>query len=233
MAAGGGRWNGPDGATATGTSTHQTWFSPAEVSVNNGLSLGLRYDPTYAADGWTTQGGVVTTWNKFSFTSGYVQISAEMPDSSTGQWPAIWLLPNNAPTGGSGGDEEIDMHEGGMIPTGYGYPSGTPFNNVLLPNYHEPDNVQPMVLSATAQASTPLDSGYHTYGMQVIGGQSVKFYLDGRLYATVTQGVTNEAWCIIMWNAFATANTAGYHSVGDPQTDATGTLKVAEVQVYS
>ena len=54
MAGQGSRWRGPDGYSATGTNTHQTFFDPARVVVNNGLSITMTYDPTYSADGWNT-----------------------------------------------------------------------------------------------------------------------------------------------------------------------------------
>jgi beta-glucanase (GH16 family) len=225
-------WGAGNHFTATGTTTHQTFFDPARVVVNNGLSITMSYDPTYAAGGWTTRSGCISTYNKFTFTSGYVQVRAEMPDSSSGQWPAIWLLPNGAPNGGGTGAEEIDMEEGGFLPDETGMPSNTPVNNNFAPNYHNPNGTD-TISPAGAVSSSPLDTGFHTYGMELVAGKSVKFYLDGKFVTEQPIGITTEPWEIIIWNAFATSNTSGYHTVGNPSTLAPSTLKVAEVQVYS
>jgi len=224
-------WGPGNNFTATGTTTHQTFFDPARVVVNNGLSLTMTYDPTYAAGGWNTRSGCISTWNKFTFTSGFVQVKAEFPDSTAGQWPAIWLLPNNAPNGGGNGDEEIDMHEGGFLPNETGAPSNTPINNNYAPNYHQPSGAQ--VLSfAGANLSADLSGGYHIYGMQVTAGQSVTFYLDGTPVAQTNIGVTTEPWEIVIWNAFATSAASGYHTTGNASALTPSTLHVAEVQVY-
>jgi hypothetical protein len=225
-------WGAGNDYTATGTATHQTFFDPARVVVDNGLSITMSYDPTYAAAGWTTRSGCISTYNKFTFTSGYVQVSAEMPDSSSGQWPAIWLLPNGAPVGGAEGAEEIDMEEGGFLPDETGMPSNTPVNSNFAPNYHNPNGTQTLS-PAGAVSSSPLDTSYHTYGMELIAGKSVKFYLDGQFVTEQSIGVTTEPWEIVIWNAFATSNTSGYHTVGNPSSLSPSTLRVAEVQVYS
>jgi beta-glucanase (GH16 family) len=229
LAGAGGRWRGPNGYSATGTVTHDTWFSPSEVTVDHGLSLGLADSSTYAADGWLTVGGVVSTWDKVNITSGYVQVKAKFPDCDEGQWPAIWLLPNNALSG----DDEIDMMEGGMLPEPYGYTAGTDPNDAFMPNWHEPDGVQPLVLSDTKPLAMPTNDAYHVYGMQLVAGQVMNFYIDGQLYASTTADIPSEPWCLILMNAYATANAAGYHTSGNPATDATGSLQVAEVQIYS
>jgi beta-glucanase (GH16 family) len=232
MARQGSRWIGPDGYSATGINTHQTFFDPARVVVNNGLSITMTYDPTYSEDGWNTRSGCITTWNKFTFSSGYVQVKAEMPDSTAGQWPAIWLLPNDAPAGGSNGDEELDMHEGGFLPNETGMPSNTPINNNFAPNYHQPSGAA-VISPAGSVSSAPLDTGYHIYGMEIIAGKSMKFYLDGTLVSQTTVGVPTEPWELVIWNAFATSAASGYHSTGNASALTPSILHVAEVQVYS
>ena len=127
-----------------------------------------------------------------------------MPDSTAGQWPAIWFLPNDAPAGGSNGDEELDMHEGGFLPDETGMPSNTPINNNFAPNYHQPSGAA-VISPAGSVSSGPLDTGYHIYGMEIIAGKSAKFYLDGALVTQTTVGIPTEPWELVIWNAFATA----------------------------
>jgi beta-glucanase (GH16 family) len=229
---GGANWNGgglPRGWSGTG-STGQTAYNPANVVVDNGLSLDLDYNDTYSSLGYNTEGGVISTFNKFTFTSGYVQVRAEMPDVSDGQWPAIWLLPNGATTG----SEEIDMDEGGMAPSGYGWPSTLPIDQTYAPNYHQPDNAQTISLAGDAPPSD-LSSSYHTYGMKLDAGKSVTFYVDGTLMATQTLGITEEPWEIIINMAEVAHGIGLWHqpAPNDISTLPTSTLKVAEVQVYN
>lgn len=42
------------------------------------------------------QGGMITSWNKFCFTGGYVEASVQLPGVSNiaGLWPAIWMMGN-------------------------------------------------------------------------------------------------------------------------------------------
>ena len=83
---------------------------------------------------------------------------------------------------------------------------------------------------------TDLTAGYNTYGMELIAGTSVKFYLNGTLIGTSTTGVPNTPWCLIMNLTFAQAHTSGYHTVGSPTTGsslAPCSMLVSEVQIYS
>ena len=233
---GGSNWNSgglPSGWSGTG-GTGQTAYNPTNVVVDNGLSLNLSYNNTYSSLGYHTEGGVISTFNKFTFTSGYVQVRAEMPDTTDGQWPAIWLLPNGTPNGASGGSEEIDMHEGGMAPSGYGWPSNLPVNQAYAPNYHQPNNAQTISLAGDTPPSA-LNTSYHTYGMELIAGKSIKFYLDGVLMATQTVNITTEPWELII-NLAEVASGVGLWHQPAPSNISTlpaSTLKISEVQVYS
>ena len=77
---------------------NQEYYLPAQVQVDNGLDL--------VADQTTTPGmlagtprtypwrsGAVTTYGKFEFTGGYIQIVAKMP-AGPGMWPSMWMLPS-------------------------------------------------------------------------------------------------------------------------------------------
>ena len=74
-----------------------TYLSPRLVSVANG-SLNLSAaDQGHASAGYT--GAQVTSWNKFCYTGGYLEVRYKMPGrprEGLGIWPAIWTLGNLA-----------------------------------------------------------------------------------------------------------------------------------------
>ena len=40
--------------------------------------------------------GMLQSWNKFCFTTGYIEVSMSMPDTSSvsGLWPGVWTMGN-------------------------------------------------------------------------------------------------------------------------------------------
>jgi len=220
-------WNSdglPPGDSAAGTHFHQTYFSPSQVTVNNGLNLTMVPDTTYSSLGYAYRSGVVTSQGKFTLKSGYIQITAKMPDASRGVWPAIWFID---PSSGAG-SQEIDLHEGGFKPADAGLPSGTPVNNVFLSTYHTPSGSQSSFGYATP---TALDAGYNTYGMEYIPGRSIKTYFDGRLVGSWSQNISTTPYEIVIWNSQASAIFTGNGAAGVPPNPSV--LSVAEVQVYA
>ena len=223
----GGIWNSrglPAGDSATGTRSHQTYFSPAQVTVHNGLTLTMVRDPRYSSLGYGYRSGVVTTGGKFTLRSGYVQIKAKMSDASGGGWPAIWFID---PSSGSGG-QEIDLQEGGFIPATVGLPRDTPENNVFVSTYHTPSGSQSSFSYATPN---PMNAGFSIYGMEYIPGRSIKTYFDGRLVGSWTQNVSTTPYEIVIWNAQASVKASGYHTTGESPDPSR--LDVAEVQAYA
>src|SRR5262245_34710041 len=62
-------WNSdglPAGDSAAGTRSHQTYFSPSQVRVHNGLTLTMVRDTKYSSLGYGYRSGVVTTHDKFT-----------------------------------------------------------------------------------------------------------------------------------------------------------------------
>jgi beta-glucanase (GH16 family) len=214
----------PAGDSAAGTHFHQTYFSPSQVTVNDGLTLTMVPDATYSSLGYRYRSGVVTTGDKFTLRSGYVQIKAKMPDASLGGWPAIWFIDPNS----GGGSQEIDLQEGGFTAMGAGLPSSTPENNIFVSTYHTPSGSQSAFSYATPM---PMNAGFNTYGMEYIPGRSIKTYFNGRLVGSWTQNISTTPYEIVIWNTQAAVNTSGYHTTGESPDPSD--LNVAEVQVYS
>jgi beta-glucanase (GH16 family) len=223
----GGIWNPeglPAGDSAAGNHTHQTYFSPSQVTVNNGLTLTMVPDTKYSSLGYGYRSGVVTTGDKLILRSGYVQIKAKMSDASRGGWPAIWFIDPNS----GGGSQEVDLQEGGFTRKAAGLPSRTPENNIFVSTYHTPSGSQSDFSYATPK---PMNAGFNIYGMQYIPGRSIKTYFNGRLVGSWTQNISTTPFEIVIWNAQAAASTSGYHTTGESPDPSD--LSVAEVQVYA
>ena len=220
-------WNSdglPAGDSAAGTHFHQNYFSPSQVTVNDGLTLTMVPDTKYSSLGYRYRSGVVTTDGKFALRGGYVQIKAKMPDASTGGWPAIWFIDPN----GGGGSQEIDLQEGGFIPGGAALPGGTPENKVFVSTYHTPSDTQSDFSYVTRK---PMNVGFNTYGMEYIPGRSIKTYFNGRLVGSWTKNISTTPYEIVIWNTQASANTSGFHTTGE--SPGPSDLRVAEVQAYA
>lgn len=223
---GDGTWNAtglPAGDSAAGTHFHQTYFSPSQVTVNNGLTLTMVPDTRYSSLGYRYRSGVVTTSHKFTLRSGYVQIKARMSDAALGGWPAIWFID---PSSG-GGSQEIDLQEGGFTPTAAGLPGGTPENNIFVSTYHTPSGSQSDFSYITPK---PMNTRFNIYGIEYIPGRSIKTYFNGTLVGSWTQNISTTPYEIVIWNAQANINTSGFHTTGESPNPSV--LRVAEVQAY-
>jgi beta-glucanase (GH16 family) len=214
----------PAGDSAAGTFFHQTYFSPSQVRVNDGLTLTMMPDTKYSSLGYGYRSGVVTTDGKFALRSGYVQIKAKMSDASRGGWPGIWFI---HPSSG-GGAEEIDLQEGGFTPKSAGLPSGTPENKIFVSTYHTASGSQSDFSYVTPK---PMNAGFNIYGLQYIPGRSIKTYFNGRLVGSWTQDISTTPYEIVIWNTEANGNASGYHTTGESLDPSI--LSVAEVQVYA
>ncbi|QRV83296.1 glycoside hydrolase family 16 protein [Ceratobasidium sp. AG-Ba] len=70
------------------------WYDPGAVTTSGGyLNITMRKMRNHDLD---YQGGLISTWNKFCFTGGYIQANVSLPGKSTvyGLWPAIWTMGN-------------------------------------------------------------------------------------------------------------------------------------------
>lgn len=70
------------------------WYDPRAVTTANG-SLVITLDKI-KTHGLNYQGAMISTWNRFCFTGGYVEASVSLPGTSQvyGLWPAIWTMGN-------------------------------------------------------------------------------------------------------------------------------------------
>jgi beta-glucanase (GH16 family) len=70
------------------------WYDPAFITTRNG-SLVIRLDK-YPQHDLDYTGGLMSTWNRFCFTGGYIETRLTLPGRSdvAGLWPAVWTLGN-------------------------------------------------------------------------------------------------------------------------------------------
>ncbi|KAG6844560.1 hypothetical protein H0H87_005902 [Tephrocybe sp. NHM501043] len=70
------------------------WYDPAAVTTGNGsLVVTLSAKETH---GMNYEGGMITSWNKFCFTGGYIESKVQLPgpNNVVGLWPAVWTMGN-------------------------------------------------------------------------------------------------------------------------------------------
>lgn len=77
----------------SGTGDYE-WYSPEAVNTTNGaLVIALEEHETHNKN---FRSGMVQSWNKFCFQGGYIEFSVKLPGSpsTSGYWPAVWLMGN-------------------------------------------------------------------------------------------------------------------------------------------
>jgi len=146
-------------------------YDSAGVSVSNGLlhltaSKQRTYGRAYQS-GLVQAGGIMgsKTAPKFSFTYGYMEVSAQIP-AGKGFWPAIWMLPASYHNIIGG---EIDVLET------FGGNTSNPFFTV-----HRRGRTQQFSMNGV-----DLSQGFHTYGVDW-EPDHITWYIDGQAVATTT-----------------------------------------------
>jgi beta-glucanase (GH16 family) len=231
--AGGVAWNtnGKGGSSPASYPNYDAEYDlPGQVSELNGvINIRATKTPTagFIGDGPTVYpfaSGVLSSYGKFEFTGGYVQIEAKMPHGA-GLWPALWMLPG---AGVKGADTyEIDIFEGGSN----GGPGGSP-SDVYAWHLHTPDGI----FGAYTNSHVDLTAGFDTYGLKWIPGRSITWYLNGNVIGSVTSAqatIPDEPMELIMNLAVANASAASFHSVYNSTTPTTSDMLISAVQVYS
>ncbi|KAI0053742.1 glycoside hydrolase family 16 protein [Auriscalpium vulgare] len=70
------------------------WYDPAAITTSNGsLVITLSQKETHGLD---YQGGMMSSWNKFCYTGGYLEVSVMLPGLTNvvGLWPSVWTMGN-------------------------------------------------------------------------------------------------------------------------------------------
>jgi beta-glucanase (GH16 family) len=221
-------WNTVGGGdSGMGAQYNADYLTPGQISVNNGLTLtAIRQSISGLSGGSSvtfpvTSAGV-SSYGKFEFDGGYLQISMKAP-SGDGAWPSLWLLPGQG-AGNSGDNFEIDMEEGGF--TGAGAT-----NDAMAYHLHTPSGT----FGGVAPTGIDLTSGYNTYGIDWVPGKSITWYLNGKEIGQVTSAQTtipSEPMEVILSNDVGNSNTSGWRTSLDSSTPASMAMQIADVQLY-
>ncbi|KAG8956785.1 hypothetical protein FRC04_000263 [Tulasnella sp. 424] len=111
------------------------WYDPAAVTTQGGnLVITLSKQEEH---GLNYQGGLLSSWNKFCFTGGLIEISAILPGASNieGLWPAVWAMGNLGRMGYGASLEGMwpytyNSCDVGTLPN-QTFPNGTPVENTV------------------------------------------------------------------------------------------------------
>lgn len=221
-AANGWPWNsnGSGGSGDNAGGFNSEYYEPSAINVDNGLTLSATSGSSRAGYTWTS--GAISSYGKFQFDGGYVQIRAKMP-SGDGMWPGLWMLPG--PGGTNGDDNEIDLFEGNFTGTG-----ASPADNFawhLITSSGKGGGV--------TNAGADLAAGYHTYGLAWVPGQSITWYLDGAQVGRITSAqlsIPNEPMELIVTLAVANSTASGWRTAYDASTPSPSTMEISDFQVW-
>lgn len=178
---GGGGW---------GNNEHQA-YTTYNATYNGGGALMIRAKRVTYGDGDIPEPCPITgnvcefesarlqTRGKIAFQYGRIEARMKMP-AGDGTWPAFWLLGNDILSNAWPNCGEIDIMEAkGAIPNNvYGTAHG--------PGYSGGDGIV-----NTYYNTAPLSAGYHTYRVDWLRN-SIKWYVDGKLYHTVTPSIVGS-----------------------------------------
>lgn len=115
----------------------------------------------------TYTSGLITSYDSFKFTHGYVDIRAKLPKGD-GLWPAFWLLNSYYISQ----QPEIDIMEfRGRLP------------NEIVHSYHRLEGGQTITNSFTTNLGIDLSADYHDFGVSWEPG-ILQWFLDGVLVGT-------------------------------------------------
>jgi beta-glucanase (GH16 family) len=171
------------GISAGFNSSEQECLDPAHTTfgtiASDEADLGIVNESESC--GGTTQpyaGSVLDTDGKFTYTYGYVEAKVWLPgaNGTISDWPAIWAVGSNWPTGG-----EIDILEG---------LGGEPCWHF---HYGTPSSPQTQGQCVAGDYT----GGWHTFGADWEPG-SITWYYDGQEVGTVTSDVTSSPMQLIL-----------------------------------
>jgi beta-glucanase (GH16 family) len=223
--------NGRGGSTAANDPDYDAEYDlPGQVSQRDGtIILRATKVPTKGVlNGESTvfpfASGVLSTYGKFEFTGGYVQIRAKMP-TAAGMWPGLWMLPG--PGGTNGDNYEIDLFEGGANHGG----RGTSWRDMFAWHLHTPSGT----FGADTNSGVNLTAGFNTYGLSWVPGTSMTWYLNGRVIGSLTSAqasIPDEPMELIISLQVATPAASYWHTVYSSTGPVNNEMLISSVKVY-
>jgi beta-glucanase (GH16 family) len=232
--AGGLPWNGNGrgGSSAANTPDYDAEYDlPGQVSQRDGkIILRATKTPTEGVlNGesivYPFASGVLSTYGKFEFTGGFLQIRAKMPKAA-GMWPGFWMLPG--PGGRNGDNYEIDLFEGGADNGG----PGTNWRDMFAWHLHTPAGV----FGNDTNSRVNLTAGFNTYGLEWIPGTSITWFLNGKAIGSLTSAQTtipDEPMELIVTLQVATPAASYWHTTYNAAVPVNNEMLVSSVKVYA
>ena len=205
------------GATSNGNCFDAEYLNPSQDAFGSGgLVLTETRSSTFSNLGYTYKSGVLTTAKAVCPSNGcFIQLSAKLPDMTTGGWPAFWMPPSSGNAGA-----EIDWLEGGFIQ------GSIPANNSWSINNNSGTQI-------VFDAGVDLTAAFHTYGFEYKPGVSLKIFLDNVLKQTITSNVPTETdYVFVMSSELGNSHSCPWRTCISGSTPNGLQLQVAEVQVY-
>ena len=215
------RWNNlgnlpsPYSGSNQPNSNDMAFYSPTQDVLMSGGGVSLNATPSsqFSSQGYSWESGVLTSKNPLPSGGWYVQVEAQMPDTSAGFWPAIWALPSSSA-------QELDGFEGG-------WPGSSPNEQGHSDTFASSGQIQQVW---STPGGTNVSSGYNVYGFQYIPGTGMRFYFNGTQVYSSSANLSPENYYLFLELQVAAAQTSGWHTIGGSSP---GSMKIAEVQVYS
>jgi len=221
-------WNSYDDIhSGMGDTYNAEYMSANQVSVNNGLSLtavqqsiqGLSLGST---ETFPVTSGSVSSYGNFEFNGGYLEITMQAP-SGNGAWPGLWLLPGEG-AGNVGNNFEIDIQEGGF--TGAGDPEQS-----LAYHLHTPSGT----FGGVVPSGINLTSGYNTYGIDWVPGESITWYLNGTEVGRITSAeapIPDQPMEVLMTLGIGNSNSSSWRTSLDSSTPYSMSMNISSVRLY-
>ncbi len=143
----------------------------SNVSVSGGTLKITAIEQNFGGEAYTS--GRIRTLGLRDFLYGRIEASIKLP-STSGVWPAFWMLPTDSPYGGWASSGEIDIVESVNTATTI---YGTIHHGAPWPNNQSNGNA----------VTTGIDYalGFHEYAIEWEPDE-IRWYLDGALFHTVT-----------------------------------------------
>lgn len=201
----------PWGARTIPSNHEAQEYSGQAIHVGNGICQ-IVAQPA-SSGGLPYSSGLLTSYNSFSATAGYVEMRAKLP-AGKGLWPAFWLLPESQKW-----PPEIDAFEMlGDDPT------------KLYLTYHYPGaNGSDAQVQSTLQGPD-FSQGYHTYGVSW-DAQAIVWYVDGKEVFRTPNKLPNEPMYLLV--NLAVGGQGSWPGPPDASTVFPASMDIAYIRAYT
>jgi beta-glucanase (GH16 family) len=184
------------------------YYAPDSFKVADGL-LQIQADKR-DMEGFHYTSGIITTFDKFSMTFGYVEMRAKLPKGK-GLWPAFWLIPVD-----QSWPPEMDVFEA----------RGDHPDTISMTNHWSDEGKHQFVTQSYTGPDFTQD--FHTFGVEWSPSEII-WYVDGVDRFRTNQGVPSKPMYLVV-NLAVGGNLVGYP---DDSTPFPSHLEIDYVRAYA